>query len=167
MHKSKVYKIAQTIDALRRHHNLEKDLGIDAAKNGRDLLRCRYRLAQIEAEEDLMDSPIEISGITVDKKLRDKIKDDDQYCFREFKEVAKKIELVRETSSPILKVIKFAKIMEELTCLNAEEGEIAAADESLPLIFYLLTTMKAKKNAYLGARFIEECTYVTDFCQEE
>ena len=77
--------------------------------------------------------------------------------------MAKKIELVRETSSPILKVIKFAKIMEELTCLNSDSGEIAAADESLPLIFYLLATMKSK-NAYLGARFIEECTYVTDFC---
>ena len=81
--------------------------------------------------------------------------------------MAKKIELVRETSSPILKVIKFAKIMEEITCLNSDSGEIAAADESLPLIFYLLVTMKVKKNAYLGARFIEECTYVTDFCQDE
>ena len=58
INKSKVYKIAQTIDALRRHHNLEKDLGIDAVKNGRLLLRCRYRLAEIEAAEDLMGSAV-------------------------------------------------------------------------------------------------------------
>jgi hypothetical protein len=41
-----------------------------------------------------------------------------------FKEVAHKIELVRKTSSPILKVIKFARAMEDLMAVDVCAGEV-------------------------------------------
>ena len=103
----------------------------------------------------------------IDPKERHKINTDDKLARATFREVAKKIELVRKTSSPILKVIKFAKAMEELQCVDTQAGDICGADESLPLIFYLMVTMKTESNGYLGARFLEENTYVNEFCHED
>jgi hypothetical protein len=103
----------------------------------------------------------------ISPEQRKKINTDDRMAKNCFKEVAKKIELVRKTSSPILKVIKFAHAMEELQGVDTAGGDIQGADESLPLIFYLMVTMKTDTNKYLGARFLEEFTYVNEFCHEE
>lgn len=81
--------------------------------------------------------------------------------------MAHKIELVRKTSSPILKVIKMARAMEDLMAVDTCAGEVQAADDALPLIFYLIVTMKTKDNKFLGSRFLEEYTYVDMYCYED
>jgi hypothetical protein len=84
-------------------------------KTGRLILRTRHRLQQVEDEESLRKEPLNPGdNLYIEPKLRTKIKTDDRFAKATFREVAKKIELVRKTSSPILKVIKFAHAMEEL-----------------------------------------------------
>ena len=41
------------------------------------------------------------------------------------------------------------------------------ADHLIQVIFYILCTLKSSEAKYLGARFIEECTYVDEFMHEE
>ena len=100
---------------MRKKYNLSKQIGIDEVKTGRQILRVRHRLQMIEDEESLRKEPLNPSdSLYIDPKQRMKIKNDDKLARATFREVAKKIELVRKTSSPILKVIKFAHAMEEL-----------------------------------------------------
>ncbi len=74
---------------------------------------------------------------------------------------------MRNTSSPILKVIRFSKIMDEIMGLLGEAGEVCDADILFNVIFYILVTLKTDDCSYLGARFIEECSYIDSFMHED
>jgi hypothetical protein len=130
---------------------------------GRRILRNKYRIDEMEDAEKLMD--IAASGL--DKDFRSRINTDDKLAREAFHEVTRKIELVRKTSSPILKVIKFARAMEELMAVDTVGGEVQAADDALPLIFYLIVSMETPDNKHLGSRFMEEYTYVEEYCYED
>ena len=41
------------------------------------------------------------------------------------------------------------------------------ADFLITVVFYVICTLKSSEAKYLGARFIEECTYVDEFMHEE
>ena len=115
--------MAQTIEALRKKYDLEKELGISPIKMGRAILRNKYRLAEMEDAESLM-GPEATSDPRLDPEFRNRINTDDVLAREAFNEVAKKIELVRKTSSPILKVIKFARAMEDLMAVDTCAGEV-------------------------------------------
>lgn len=52
-------------------------------------------------------------------------------------------------------------------CLMGEVGEISDADLLFNMIFYILVTIKSPECAYLGARFIVECSYIEAFMHED
>jgi len=89
----------------------------------------------------------------------------------DFKEIfissLKKIEQIRNISSPILKVITLSRCMEEIMGLMGEVGEISDADILFNVIFYLLVMLKSEDSQYLGARLIEECSYIDAFMHED
>ena len=57
--------------------------------------------------------------------------------------------------------------MDDLMCLMGEVGEISDADLLFNMIFYILVTIKSPECAYLGARFIVECSYIEAFMHED
>jgi len=80
----------------------------------------------------------------------------------------KKLEQVRHVSSPILKVITIQRLIDELMGADSEcGGECLEADKLNPLIFYIICSLKSNESPGLGARFIEECTYIDSFLHEE
>ena len=74
---------------------------------------------------------------------------------------------MRNTSSPILKVIRFSRIMDEIMALLGEAGEVCDADILFNVILYILVSLKTDDCSYLGARFIEECSYIDSFMHED
>lgn len=66
-----------------------------------------------------------------------------------------------------MKVIQFSKYMDELMGLMGELGEIQDADILFNLIVYILVQLKTDECQYLGARFIEECSYIECFMHED
>jgi hypothetical protein len=74
---------------------------------------------------------------------------------------------VRNVSSPILKVITLAKCMDDLLGILGSTGEISDADVIFNMVFYLVTTLKSEEAPYLGARLIEECSYIDNFMHED
>ena len=88
-----------------------------------------------------------------------------------FRQAFKKIEQVRNISSPILKVITVKRHVDELMAaimgVATQKGQVPEADFLITVIFYLVCTLKSSEAKYLGARFIEECTYVDEFMHEE
>jgi len=79
----------------------------------------------------------------------------------------KKIEQIRNISSPILKVITLGRCMDEILGLVGEVGEISDADILFNMIFYIICNLKSDDCPYLGARFIEECSYIDAFLHED
>ena len=83
----------------------------------------------------------------------------------------KKIEQVRNISSPILKVITvqrmFSEIMAAMMGVANQRGVVAEADYLITVVFYILCSLKSTEAKFLGARFLEECTYVDEFMHEE
>jgi hypothetical protein len=57
--------------------------------------------------------------------------------------------------------------MDELMGLMGEAGEIQDADILFNFIVYILVTLKSDDCQYLGARFIEECSYIEAFMHED
>lgn len=51
--------------------------------------------------------------------------------------------------------------------LLGEAGEVCDADILFNVIFYILVTLKTDDCSYLGARFIEECSYIDSFMHED
>jgi hypothetical protein len=84
-----------------------------------------------------------------------------------FADSLKKIEQVRNISAPILKVITLAKCMDEIMGLVGEIGEISDADVLFNMLFYIMIQLKSDDCQYLGARFIEECSYIDAFLHED
>jgi hypothetical protein len=66
-----------------------------------------------------------------------------------FNSTIAKLESVRNISSPILKVIQISRCMDEL------------------MVFYILVVLRSEECAYMGARFIEECSYIDSFLHED
>lgn len=91
----------------------------------------------------------------------------DEECEEAFARQLKKIENIRNTSSPILKVIQLWRIMDEMMGLMGEVGEIQDADVLFNMIFFCVATIQSEDNKYLGARFIEECSYIDAFLHED
>ena len=50
---------------------------------------------------------------------------------------------------------------------SSQYGQVPEADHLITVIFYIICTLKSSEAKYLGARFIEECTYVDEFMHEE
>lgn len=88
-------------------------------------------------------------------------------CVQTFNQTIRKIEQVRNISSPILKVISIAKYMDEILGVMGETGEIQDADIVFNMIFYVLVVLKSEECSYLGARFVEECSYIDSFMHED
>lgn len=78
---------------------------------------------------------------------------------------------MRNISSPILKVITVQRnindFMAAINGVASSKGQVAEADVLIQVIFYIICTLKTTETKYLGARFIEECTYVDEFIDEE
>lgn len=91
----------------------------------------------------------------------------DQEAKALFTQATKKIETVRNISSPILKVITLARCMDDLLGILGATGEISDADVIFNMVFYLVTELKTEDCQYLGARFIEECSYIDNFMHED
>lgn len=64
-------------------------------------------------------------------------------------------------------MITLSRCMDDLMCLMGEAGEISDADILFNMIFYLLVTIRSDDCQYLGARMIEECSYVEAFMHED
>lgn len=84
-----------------------------------------------------------------------------------FETSIKKLEQVRNISSPIFKVITISRCMDEIMGLMGEIGEISDADVLFNMIFYILIKLKSEECPYLGAKFIEECSYIDAFLHED
>ena len=74
---------------------------------------------------------------------------------------------MRNISSPILKVIALQRCMDDLLGVLGETGEISDADVIFNMVFYLVTTLRTDDCQYLGARFIEECSYIDNFMHDD
>lgn len=57
--------------------------------------------------------------------------------------------------------------MDEIMCLMGEVGEISDADILFNMVFYIIIILKTDESPYLGARFIEECSYIDSFMHED
>lgn len=51
--------------------------------------------------------------------------------------------------------------------IDSEASECIEADKLIFLIFYIICTIRNKEQPQLGARLIEECTYIDHFMHEE
>lgn len=57
--------------------------------------------------------------------------------------------------------------MDELMGVMGDVGEIQDADIIFNMVFYLLVVLRSEECAYMGARFIEECSYIDSFLHED
>ena len=57
--------------------------------------------------------------------------------------------------------------MDELMGILGEAGAIQDADIIFNMVFYMVTNLKSDDCTYLGARFIEECSYIDAFMHED
>ena len=57
--------------------------------------------------------------------------------------------------------------MDELMGVMGETGEIQDADIIFNMIFYVLVVLKSEECPYLGARLVEECSYIDSFMHED
>lgn len=91
----------------------------------------------------------------------------DEQARETFMLAIKKIEQIRNISSPILKVITLSRCMDDIMGLMGEAGEISDADVLFNMIFFIMLKLQADDCPYLGARFIEECSYIDAFLHED
>ena len=57
--------------------------------------------------------------------------------------------------------------MDELMGVMGDAGEIQDADIIFNMIFYVVVMWKSEDCVYLGARLIEECSYIDSFMHED
>lgn len=91
----------------------------------------------------------------------------DEQARETFMLAIKKIEHIRNISSPILKVITLSRCMDDIMGLMGEAGEISDADVLFNMIFFILLKLQSDDCPFLGARFIEECSYIDAFLHED
>lgn len=94
---------------------------------------------------------------------------DDSTAELYFRKMIRKFESVRNVSSPVLKLITIHRLVNEfMAALNgAANSGPHEADNLIVVIFYILVSLQTSEAKYLGARFIEECTYVDNFIHED
>ena len=107
----------RTIQVIRKREDIAKNLGVNEVKLGKAIQK--KGLAEGEEPPELADAQA--------KAL--------------FVQATKKIESVRNISSPILKVITLAKFMDDLLGVLGATGEISDADVIFNMVFYLVTTL--------------------------
>ena len=95
---------------------------------------------------------------------------DDRTAAIMFKKMLRKFEQVRNVSSPVLKLITIHRLMNEvMAAVNdaQSQGGPHEADNLIEIIFYLLVQLQSNEAKFLGARFVEECTYIDSFIHED
>ena len=86
---------------------------------------------------------------------------------KRFHQAIKKIAEVRNVSSPILKVITLSRCMDSLLGVLGAAGEISDADVIFNMVFYLVVNLRSDSESCLGAKLIEECSYIDNFMHED
>ena len=61
----------------------------------------------------------------------------------------------------------FSELMAAMMGVANQRGIVAEADYLITVVFYIICTLKSTEAKFLGARFLEECTYVDEFMHEE
>lgn len=97
---------------------------------------------------------------------------DEKAALGHFRRITRKFQNVRNVSSPVLKMITVNRIMTEFMAAfnNMPTADVAGpqeADQVIEVIFYLICKLQSSEAKFLGARFIEECTYIDSFMHEE
>ena len=134
----------KVISNIRKRKALEEELGVDVVKIGSTILKVKF------GYQDGDDYHI-----------------DEDEARSAFTSSVKKIEQVRNISSPILKVITLSRCMDDIMGLIRTHGEIGDADDLLKIVFYVITILRGEDCAVLGARFIEEMAYIDSFLHED
>lgn len=72
-------------------------------------------------------------------------------------------------SSPVLKLITIHRLMNEVMSAfnDSQASGPHEADNLIVVIFYLLVSLQSNEAQFLGARFIEECSYIDSFMHED
>lgn len=94
---------------------------------------------------------------------------DDRTAEAYFRKQIRKFADVRDKSSPVLKLILIYRYVNEfMTYLNGAEGQGPyEADFLVVVIFYIIVSLQTSEVNFMGARFIEECTYIESFIHED
>ena len=140
---------------MRKRTKLTKELHIDVVKIGRQIILQQRQKQLVGDVSDLSEL------------VKEEFEPDEEACKHAFNTAIRKIEQVRNISSPILKVIQIARYMDEILGVMGETGEIQDADIVFNMIFYVLVVLKSEQCSYLGARFVEECSYIDSFMHED
>mmetsp|Transcript_10835 Transcript_10835/g.13655 ORF Transcript_10835/g.13655 Transcript_10835/m.13655 type:complete len:140 (+) Transcript_10835:2134-2553(+) len=94
---------------------------------------------------------------------------DDRTAEAYFKKQVRKFGEVRDKSSPVLKLILIYRYVNEL--MSSLQGAVGSgpyeADFLVVVIFYVIVSLQTSEVNFLGARFIEECTYIESFIHED
>ena len=136
VHRQQVRQAYDCVKKLKERDTLAEDLQIDPVRIGRALVR---------AQSDNSDVKVSV-----------------QEADTAFKQALAKFEQVRNVSSPILKAIKIARLMQELINYMCGPGEVPESDVIFNLTIYLVVQLGS-----LGARFIEECSYIDAFMHDD
>lgn len=94
---------------------------------------------------------------------------DDRTAEAYFNKLVRKFGDVRDKSSPVFKLILIHRLVNEvMAALNGAAGQGPyEADFLVVVIFYILVSLQTSEVNFLGARFIEECTYIESFIHED
>jgi len=94
---------------------------------------------------------------------------DDRTAELYFKKLIRKFGDCRDKSSPVFKLILIHRLVNEvMAALNGAAGQGPyEADFLVVVIFYILVSLQTSEVNFLGARFIEECTYIESFIHED
>ena len=128
---------------MREHTDLAAKLGIDEVKLGREMCRA--------AKTDP-----DFCGEASEDEAREK-----------FRQAVKKVAEIRTVSSPILKVVTLARNMDQLLGILGSAGEISDADVIFNMVYYIVVTLQSDSDPALGAKLIEEFSYIDNFMHED
>ena len=96
---------------------------------------------------------------------------DEKTAEREFRKMLRKFENVRKFSSPVLKLIMIQRLMNDFMAAINGNGNVNSgpheADNLIVVIFYIVVALQTSETNFLGARFIEEVTYIDNFMHED
>jgi len=66
-----------------------------------------------------------------------------------------------------LKVVTLARNMDQLLGVLGSAGEISDADVIFNMVYYIVVSLKSESDPTLGAKLIEECSYIDNFMHED
>lgn len=141
---------------MRKRPDLAKELQIDAVKIGRNILILQHEKDKFQAEftnmSDLVEEEYEVT---------------EEQSKQAFNTAIRKIEHIRNISSPILKVIQLSKCINDLLSVVGESSGVQEADIIFNMVFYVVVMLRSEECQYLGARLVEECSYIDSFMHED